>query len=443
MDNQKTILQLLPMNEQTKVTVSNAGHNPQLQLTTHLDKPVSILLKHCTRKWVQINTNICVFEKFRIYPRANHPQHNKYSIGWGQESKCITLQHIFELLGCPALFQLEYGEDNITNYTTQHTATLIPTLNPTPVQQHSLNTHNNINTTVIPSFMPSVFREAILTPVQTQPITYSTPYNTPQPSLVNTVMEWPENSLLQALKNTNNNDHAYQCINSNPFDVLHDDFPPSDHSTFSSQQPDNNTDNSLWQAIHNLPTTRSNTSFVSTAIPELNRVSAPLNYETPITSAVIPILPPIRHPPPILPLISQQVTDNNNHHNTNNNHSNWDNDATKFRRAVMHNLLSMGMKDMVSHSLHGVKLDPINPSNQEIYITTKMKRKADKIARDSLKSYYQTAKKSRTKVKTKHVNKKQRIDYIHSLNQNNDNSCDSFAEYLEQEMLNDTDSPAS
>lgn len=109
----KMSLMLYPRNASLRVAVERSGNIPQLKLALSLwEKKVPDLLRFVELRWQKKcqplgggQDVLCGIQQAQLYPPAKFNSSER----WGWHSVDVTLGDVFERLGQPAKFELEYG----------------------------------------------------------------------------------------------------------------------------------------------------------------------------------------------------------------------------------------------------------------------------------------------------------------------------------------------
>jgi hypothetical protein len=102
-------LQLVPKYKEIAELLSDAKHNPRLQVTVSAAKDVPYILEYLNKKWVHYVDGQLAFVAtgpIRLYPV--HEQWRDHP-GWGSEDNGITAGSMYQLLGRPDIIRLEYA----------------------------------------------------------------------------------------------------------------------------------------------------------------------------------------------------------------------------------------------------------------------------------------------------------------------------------------------
>eukprot|EP01137_Pigoraptor_chileana_P015356 Opistho-2@71171 len=107
----KLSLHLEPKNPLISCVLENAVHNPRIVLTFKSTKSLSSIIEYLLKKWVRVDTatgkEVQVASGIRLYPPG--PAGNDH-FGWGVDNAVgHSAFDIFQRLGCPKKFQLDYA----------------------------------------------------------------------------------------------------------------------------------------------------------------------------------------------------------------------------------------------------------------------------------------------------------------------------------------------
>jgi len=114
-------LKLFPRSKTIEDLLKNKGLETEITISIKTRKPIATLLRHPLEKFSSLMTQSFGVGAFRLYP---HQIINHY--GWGTDDQQTTVYFIYNQLGCPQDFILDY--DYIVEYNNMYPTT--PTFNP-------------------------------------------------------------------------------------------------------------------------------------------------------------------------------------------------------------------------------------------------------------------------------------------------------------------------
>ncbi len=85
----------------------------QLKLSLRCDKRVPAILAFLRKRWEGYDTpHLCRIpgiDHMRLFPTQDHRRIREFDVGWGWDNVDLTVAKIYNQLGCPERFELEYG----------------------------------------------------------------------------------------------------------------------------------------------------------------------------------------------------------------------------------------------------------------------------------------------------------------------------------------------
>eukprot|EP01112_Ceratiomyxa_fruticulosa_P015231 TRINITY_DN4457_c0_g1_i1.p1 TRINITY_DN4457_c0_g1~~TRINITY_DN4457_c0_g1_i1.p1 ORF type:complete len:607 (-),score=146.06 TRINITY_DN4457_c0_g1_i1:66-1886(-) len=108
--SKKIPLQLTAKSPLFSTCLSQAGHNPKLQLNIKPSKNITYIINYLNSKWTTAGRSVAT-SPIRLFPVLNGQEQHP---GWGIEDSFITVAFLCQMLSSPSLLKLNYGWDTGT-----------------------------------------------------------------------------------------------------------------------------------------------------------------------------------------------------------------------------------------------------------------------------------------------------------------------------------------
>lgn len=141
---EKVIIQLVPASEDVASQLAEAGFNPRLQLTFKSKRPISAIVEHVTKKWVDSLGESVAPNPIRLSPLGRSQDSGA---SWGIDDVEVSILSVYQTLGAPPAIKLEYSwvdshamfsaaPNNNNNYMSLNNMNVVESVSTSPSVSH-------------------------------------------------------------------------------------------------------------------------------------------------------------------------------------------------------------------------------------------------------------------------------------------------------------------